>query len=132
MECVFCNIAKGKIPAYKVWENEEFLTFLDIKPIMKGHLLLIPKRHYSYVFEMPEDEYIKLMKTAKQLSYPLRRFFKAKRIGLIIEGLEVEHVHIHLVPINVAGELNPANSKEGNPEELKILAEELRKSFKDV
>ncbi|MDI3473962.1 MAG: histidine triad family protein [Candidatus Woesearchaeota archaeon] len=132
MECIFCNIVQGKIPSYKVWENEEFLAFLDINPIMKGHLLLIPKRHYSYVFEMPEDEYIKLMKTAKQLSSPLRRFFKAKRIGLIIEGLEVEHAHIHLVPINNIGELNPANSKKGNSEELKILAEELSKSFKDI
>jgi histidine triad (HIT) family protein len=128
-DCLFCKIANKEIPSFKVWENDKYLAFLDINPIKQGHILLIPKKHFPYLFDMPDEEYNQLMETAKKLSLPLKEYFQANRIGMIVEGLAVDHVHVHLVPINKIGELNPANSKEGNQEELKSLADKLIQYF---
>ncbi len=128
-DCIFCKIIRKEIPSFMVWENDSYLAFLDINPIQEGHILLIPKKHFSCLFDMPQQEYEQLLNTAKRLSNPLKAYTKANRIGMIVEGLAVDHVHVHLVPINKPGELNPANSKPGDKEHLKELAQKLSQYF---
>ncbi len=127
--CIFCKIVAGEIPSHKVWENEKFMMFLDIRPINKGHSLLIPKVHEDYLFETDEELYMEMMKKVRELSEPLRRAVSAKKIGLAVEGFEVPHAHIHLIPINKAGELNPSNARQAENSELQELAEKIRSEF---
>ncbi len=89
MQCLFCNIANNKIPSFKIWENEDFFAFLDINPINPGHLLLIPKKHFEEVYDLPEELFIDLFKAAKFLAGKLKEATKAKRIGIAIEGFGV-------------------------------------------
>lgn len=122
MNCIFCKIKNGELPSYKVYEDENFLSFLDIHPINPGHLLLIPKKHVDYVFDLEEPLYSKMFKVAKKISKNLKKVMKAKRIGIAVEGFAVPHVHIHLVPINNGNELDPHRAKEATPEELSKVA----------
>lgn len=117
--CVFCEIVAGRIPSYKVWEDDDFIAFLDIKPIRPGHILLVPKEHHDPVFAMPADLYDRTFQTARKLAGPLGEHFKVPRVGMVVEGFGVAHAHVHLVPISEAGQLNPALAKEAPTEELK-------------
>lgn len=128
--CLFCNILDGKIPANKVWENEDFFAFLDINPVNPGHVLLIPKKHVDYIFELEEPLYSKIFRASKELSGPIRKAMKAKRIGLALEGFSVPHAHIHLVPINKVNELNPDRAKKTTSEELSRVCKKIIKEIK--
>jgi len=125
--CVFCKIIKGEIPSIKVWEDEETYSFMDINPMHPGHLLIIPKKHVDYIFETEEPLFAKLFSNAKRLSKALKSATGALKIGLAIEGISVRHVHLHLVPVNQINDLDPCKSKKGNIEEIKIVAEKIRK-----
>jgi len=116
--CVFCEIVAGRIPSYKVWEDDEFIAFLDIKPIRPGHILLVPKEHYDPVFAMPADWYDRTFRVARSLADPLGKHFGVPRVGIVVEGFGVAHAHVHLVPISEAGQLNPALAKEASAEDL--------------
>lgn len=118
--CIFCKIAKGEIQSYKVWEDESHLAFLDIHPIKEGHTMVIPKKHYPYLFEMEGQAYLNLLSAAKKVAEILKKSFNPKsgKIGEIVYGLDVDHVHIHLVPIDRAGDLSFANAKPASKEEL--------------
>ena len=118
MECLFCNFAKVDKDCFKVWEDDLFIAFLDINPINPGHTLVVPKKHYADVFEMDESTYNKIFEAARFLSTKMKSAFEAPRVGLVIEGFGVEHVHIHLVPIYNGNELNPERAKEASVEEL--------------
>lgn len=89
-----------KIPSYKLYEDESFIAFLDINPISEGHLLIIPKEHQEYLFDMEDEGYTAIMMLAKNLSAKLKVATRAKKIGLGVEGFGEEHLHIHLIPIN--------------------------------
>ncbi len=128
-DCIFCKIVDRSIPSYKVWENDRFMMFLDIRPINRGHSLIIPKFHVDYLFSMEENDYQDLMKTVKELSEPLRRSLGAKRIGIAVEGFEVPHAHVHLIPIDKPGQLNPSNATPATNEELRELAEKIKGEF---
>jgi histidine triad (HIT) family protein len=118
MNCLFCEIIHAKVPAFTVWENDSFLAFLDIHPINPGHTLLIPKEHVEDVFAMSDETIENLFVTAKKLAPSLKKATSAKRIGIIVEGFGVPHVHVHLVPVNNGNELNPERAKEAAQEEL--------------
>ena len=120
--CIFCQIVKGKGPAHRIWETEDFLAFLTRRPCNPGHTLLIPKTHVDYVFDMEEPLYTKIFGAAKQLSEPIRHATNAKRIGVAIEGLSVPHVHLHLVPLYNISELDPHRHIEQTQEELAEMA----------
>ncbi|OGY45824.1 MAG: hypothetical protein A2744_00250 [Candidatus Buchananbacteria bacterium RIFCSPHIGHO2_01_FULL_44_11] len=120
MECIFCNIIKGKQESFKVWENRDFILLLVPQPINPGHVILITKKHVDYVFDLKDPLYNEMFRMAKKVSLILKRITKAKRIGLAIEGFGVRHVHIHLVPVNKGNELNPLRAK-------KILEDKLQK-----
>ena len=88
-ECIFCKIVDGKIPYVKIWEDEKFLVFLDAFPTMKGQVLVIPKKHDEYLFDLMEGDYCDLMLVAKKISSAMKKAFGAKKIGVIVEGLEL-------------------------------------------
>jgi histidine triad (HIT) family protein len=125
-DCIFCKIIKGEIPSYKIYEDEDFFAFLDINPMHPGHTLLLPKEHQGYVFDIDDLLYSKLFKTAKKLSVKLKKVTQAKKIGLAIEGISVDHVHLHLVPVNNGNDLDPCLAKKADQKELEDLAKKLR------
>jgi histidine triad (HIT) family protein len=100
MASIFSKIIEGKIPCYKVAENEYFFAFLDINPLAKGHTLVIPKKEVDYLFDLENDLYSDLMLYAKKVALAIEKTIPCERIGVAVIGLEVPHAHIHLVPIN--------------------------------
>jgi len=126
-ECIFCKIAAKEIPSHTVWEDENFLAFLDVHPVNPGHLLIIPKEHIENVFDMPEALYEEIFKTARALSTPLQKATNSVRIGIVVEGFGVPHTHVHLVPINNPHELDSSRATAMPNEELAIIAEKIKK-----
>lgn len=101
-DCIFCKIASGDIPAEKSYEDDAFVAFLDIEPVSEGHTLLIPKKHYRWFYDMPDDEYSELFMKAKNLIPSLKDKYSTDYVKLGIVGTDVPHVHIHLIPKNIA------------------------------
>ena len=100
-DCIFCKIVKGEIPSHKIYEDEEFLAFLDVYPNTKGMALVIPKKHYpSYVFKMPEDVYERLMKIVNKIAKTIDQALGVKRTAMVMEGMGVNHAHIKLYPLH--------------------------------
>ena len=106
MASIFSKIISGEIPSFIVAENENFLAFLDIFPIAKGHVLVIPKREIDYLFDITSDEYLEFWKFAQLVAKAMDRAITCKRIGVAVIGLEVPHAHIHLVPLNNISDIN--------------------------
>jgi len=103
-DCIFCQITEGKIPSYKIYEDNEFLAILDLFPNTEGMTLLMPKEHYdSYAFEMPDDIYNKFLLTAKKIGKMIDAKLKVQRTALVMEGMGVNHVHIKLYPLHGLG-----------------------------
>jgi histidine triad (HIT) family protein len=127
--CIFCKIKKGQIPSHKIWEDEKHYAFLDINPISPGHMLLIPKNHQDYLFDMEEGHYSELLLVARTLAKKLQKAMNAKRIGVAVEGFDVPHVHIHLIPLNHGGEFNTEKAKPVGKEQLSEIAEKVKSSF---
>jgi histidine triad (HIT) family protein len=125
-ECIFCKIAKGEIPSYKIWEDDKFYAFLDINPIHQGHVLLIPKKHHDYIFDYNNKDYLEIMLKAKMLASKIKTALGAKRVGLAIEGIAVPHLHLHLVPINNGNDLDPCKAKPATLKELQSMHEKLK------
>jgi len=99
-ESVFTKIIKGVIPSYKVYEDEKFIAILDINPINPGHVLVIPKQQIDYLYDLPDDLYQELFTLAKRLAGPIKEVTKCLRVGLVVEGLDVPHVHVKLIPLH--------------------------------
>lgn len=130
MASLFTRIVQGEIPCHKVAETEDFLAFLDINPLAKGHLLCIPKKEVDYLFDLDDELYMGLQLFAKMIAAGLKEAVTCERIGVAVLGLEVPHAHIHLVPINDIGDLNFANERvQMTPEELEALAADIRKKL---
>lgn len=123
MASIFAKIVKGEIPSYKVAENENYYAFLDIEPLKKGHTLVIPKREEDYIFDLADEEFSGLMLFAKKVAKAIGKSFPCKKVGMAVIGLDVPHVHIHLVPMNEGGDLNFSNAKLTlSPEEMQECA----------
>lgn len=123
---LFTKIIDGEIPCHKIWEDDRFFAFLDIRPIQPGHTLLITKQEIDSPFDLDEETYSAYLLAAKQLVEPIRRAMGSKKVGLVIEGLEIPHAHIKLVPISEAGDLAQANAREASQDELAMIAEKIR------
>ena len=106
MSSIFSKIIDGIIPCYKIAENESFLAFLDIQPLVQGHTLVIPKKEIDYIFDLDDSTLKEMMVFSKMVSEKLKAALPCKRIGVSIIGLEVPHAHIHLVPINDIDDMN--------------------------
>lgn len=131
-ECIFCKIANGDIPSIKIWEDENFLAFLDINPVSEGMTLVIPKEHRnSRIFKNDIDLISKIMEACKKVSEMLENGLDIERVGLIFEGLEVDHLHAKLIPIkegeNIKQILN-SDHKKPTTEELKLVSDKILRS----
>jgi histidine triad (HIT) family protein len=115
MSSVFTKIINGELPAYKIAENDKFLAFLDVNPNAKGHTLCIPKQEINKIFDMDADLYGELMQ------------FSCKRVGMAVIGLEVPHVHVHLIPLNEMDEMRFVNKVKLEQKEFTDLAKEVQK-----
>lgn len=106
MASLFSRIVSGELPAYKVAEDDNYLAFLDIMPVAKGHVLVIPKRETDYIFDMEDADYTGLLLFGKKVAAGMRKAISCKRIGIAVIGLEVPHAHVHLVPLQQVGDIN--------------------------
>ena len=118
MPTIFSSIIKGESPAYKLWENEEFLAFLDIMPINPGHTLVIPKLEVDYIFDLPQPLYTTMWQHVRWLAGPIKAAMECKRVGIAVEGFSVAHAHAHLIPVNGNRELSPERAVRATPEQL--------------
>jgi len=127
---IFTKIISNEISSYKVSENENFLAFLDISPLAKGHVLVIPKKETDYLFDIISDEYLSLWKFAQQVAKAMDKVIDCKRIGVAVIGLEVPHAHIHLVPLNNVSDINFERPKLSfSEEEMDAVAQKIRKAL---
>ncbi len=130
MASIFTKIIGGEIPCYFLAENEYCFSFLDIKPLAKGHALVIPKMELDYFFDLPDDILNQLMLFSKQMAHAIKQTVPCTKVGMTVIGLEVPHAHIHLVPLNAISELNFSNPRLLFSElEYKNLASEIQKNF---
>lgn len=126
MSSVFSKIIAGEIPCYKIAENENYLAFLDIFPLKKGHVLVVPKKEVDYIFDLDDIAYNGLMAFSKQVALAIKKTIPCNRVGVAVIGLEVPHAHVHLIPINIDNDMNFANVK------LKLAKEEFEQIAKEI
>lgn len=123
MATIFTRIINGEIPCHKIMENDKFLAFLDVFPLVKGHILVVPKLETDYIFDIADTDLAEMMIFAKQVAKAQKATITCKRIGVAVIGLEVPHAHIHLVPMNTANDLNFTLPKlQIAPSELEEIA----------
>lgn len=133
MASIFTKIINGEIPSYFLAENDYCFSFLDIKPLAKGHALVIPKMELDYFFDLPDEVLTQLMMFSKRMTHAIKQTVPCTKIGMSVIGLEVPHAHIHLVPLNAISELNFSNPRLQFTEvEYKNLASEIQKNFNAV
>jgi histidine triad (HIT) family protein len=108
---IFSKIINGEIPSYKISESDLFYAFLDIFPIQKGHVLVVPKCEVDKIFDVPDTYLNELMQFAKPIAKAIEASFPCNRVSMVTVGLEVPHAHVHLIPINAANDINFANPK---------------------
>ena len=122
MASIFSRIVNKEIPAYVVAETDDYLAFLDVRPQVKGHTLVIPKKEVDYIFDMEDEHLAGLMIFAKKVAKALKKTVPCTRIGIAVIGLEVPHAHIHLMPINHVSDLGFGKSLDISKEELMDIA----------
>ena len=111
MASIFSKIVAGEIPCYKVAEDNDYLAFLDINPLVKGHTLVIPKHEVDYIFDLSDEELAGLQLFAKKVAIALKAAFPCQRIGMAVLGMEVPHTHIHLIPLTKESDMLFSNPK---------------------
>lgn len=123
---VFSKIISGEIPCSKIAESEKFIAFLDIEPLVTGHVLVVPKLEVNKIFDVPDEYLAEMLVFAKPIAHAIEKAFDCKRCGISVIGLEVPHAHMHLVPINSANDLNFTRAKQ-NPsqEDLEKVRQEI-------
>lgn len=130
MPSIFSRIINREIPAHIILEDDRFIAFLDLMPLVTGHVLVVPKKEVDYIFDMEDADLQDMMVFAKKVAVGLRKAIECKRIGVSVIGLEVPHTHVHLVPMHTADDVNFTRPKlKPTPEELKATAEHIRSFF---
>jgi histidine triad (HIT) family protein len=117
MASIFARIIVGEIPCYKVAEDENHLAFLDVFPLVKGHVLVIPKKETDYLFDIAETEYLQLMAFSAKVAKGIKKVIPCRKVGVAVVGLEVPHAHIHLIPVNQVSDMNFAREKTKFPDD---------------
>ena len=127
---IFSRIAAGEIPSYKCAEDEQFYAFLDINPITRGHVLVIPRREVDYIFDMEDDELAAFQVFAKRVANALKAAFPCRKVAQVVLGLEVPHAHIHLIPMNTEGDVDFRKEKlKLSEQEFKEIAAKIYAEF---
>ena len=127
---IFTKIINGEIPSYKVAENNDFIAFLDINQNAKGHTLVVPKKEENKIFDLSKDEYSALIDFSYRVAKALGKTIACKRIGMSVIGLEVPHVHVHLIPINVMADMQFQQKVKMSNDEFVELAKKISQNFK--
>ena len=122
MSTIFTKIIQGEIPSYKVAENDSFYAFLDINPNAKGHTLVVPKIEVNKLFDLEEATYKSLMNFSRKVAVALEKAIPCKRIGMSVIGLEVPHVHVHLIPLHTMENARFTHKEKLSPEEFESIA----------
>jgi len=126
---IFTKIVLGEISCYKIAEDKNYLAFLDINPNTKGHTLVIPKKEVNKIFDLDKQTYSELMSFSYRVAKALEKTISCERIGMSVIGLEVPHVHVHLLPINKMADMQFKEKEKMTNEEFTILAEEISRNF---
>ena len=127
MASIFTKIVKGETPAYKIAEDENFLAFLDVFPLAKGHVLVIPKQEIDSIFDLSDESYANLWLFAKNTAKALKMAIPCKRVGIAVIGLEVPHAHIHLIPLQNVEDINFSKPKLIFPsDEMTLISEKIK------
>ena len=129
MASIFTRIINGEIPCYKIAEDDYFFAFLDINPNAKGHTLCIPKIEIDKISELDEDTYTGLMKFSRKVALTLEKVIDCKRVGIAVVGLEVPHVHVHLIPLNEMKEMTFQHKVSFTDQEFEEIAKQIRKAI---
>ena len=129
MSSIFSKIVQGEIPCHKIAEDDQFLAFLDVMPLVEGHTLVIPKQEIDYIFDLDPDVLAGLMKFAQRIAPAIKKAIPCKRIGVAVIGLEVPHAHVHLVPLNRMLDINFSQEKLKLSQESLAKTAELIRSF---
>ena len=123
-DSIFTNIINGKIPSYKIAENDKFIAFLDIMPLKRGHTLVVPKKQIDYIYDLSDEILSELMVFSKIVAKKIEAKIKCKRIGVAVIGLEVPHAHVHLIPIDSVSDMDFKQPKLSlKKEEMKKIAD---------
>lgn len=127
MASIFTKIIKGDIPCHKIAESENYFAFLDINPWEEGHTLVIPKKEVDYIFDLDNKTYEGLMIFSKKVAHAVEKAVPCKRVGVLVEGLEVPHAHVHLIPI--INRFIPKQKPKYSQKELAEIAKRIRANF---
>ena len=129
---VFSKIVAGEIPCYKVAEDKDFLAFLDINPLAKGHTLVIPKKEVDYIFDLDTETYTGLMAFARRVAKALKKAIDCQWVGVAVLGMEVPHTHVHLIPLQKESDMNFSNpKKEFSSDEMSAIADQISSQVSD-
>lgn len=127
MPSIFSKIIAGKIPCYKIAENDKYIAFLDVFPLKKGHTLVVPKQETDYIFDLDNDTYNGLMVFSKEIAEAIKKAIPCNRIALNVFGLEVPHAHVHLIPMNTMNDVSFSNEKlKLSKEEFEEIASKIK------
>ena len=133
--CVFCKILKGEIPCYKVWEDDSVVVFLDIAPYVVGHVMVVPKKHYRWIWDMPEEEYLHFMKSVLKIVFGLKKAFGTDWVEEGVAGVDIGHAHLHLFPRvardGVIGFPSSVMDPKPSDKEMEDIAEKIRNAIED-
>ena len=129
MASIFSKIINGEIPCYKIAETEDFFAFLDINPNSIGHTLCIPKKEVDEIFDLDEETYMGLMKFSRKVALAIEKAIDCKRVGMTVIGLEVPHVHVHLIPLHTMENARFVQKEKLSPEEFTAIAESIKKEL---
>ncbi len=132
MATIFSKIAAGEIPSYKCAENDRFYAFLDINPVKKGHTLVVPRKEVDYIFDMSDNDLAAFEVFTKKVAVALRKAFPCKKVAQVVLGLEVNHAHIHLIPIDSEADVDFHKHVKLSEEEMKETADKIYTEFKKL
>lgn len=131
MASIFTKIIKGEIPSYKVAENEDYIAFLDVNPNAEGHTLVVPKKEENKLFDLSKEEYLRLLDFTYDVSKAIEKTIPCERIGMSVIGLEVPHVHVHLIPLQTMEDIQFTKKVKMEQDNFVSLAAEISQNFKN-